>query len=76
MNNQIPYLGNMMYGNNNQDFPHDNNFNDLKLERINNRINRLERQIRIIENRLNIIQGGNPTFLKNNQDIDDNMYML
>ena len=76
MNNQMPYLGGMNPGGNmNQNFPGDNNFQDMMFERINNRINRLERRVRMIENRLNMM-GGNPTFLKNNQDNDDSMYML
>lgn len=52
------------------------NNNNLMFERLNRRINRLERQIRMIENRLNRLEGGNPTFLKNNLDDSDNMYML
>lgn len=81
MNNQMPYLGGMNPsgmnpGNMNQNYmPNQNNYNDMMFERINNRLNRLERQVRMIENRLNMM-GGNPTFLKNNQDTDDNMYML
>ena len=47
-------------------------------DRINNHLNRLERQIRILENRVNRLEGGNPTFLKSNykEDDNDNMYML
>ena len=30
----------------------------------------------MLENRLNRLEGGNPTFLKNNPDDNDNMYML
>lgn len=73
MNNQIPYLGfnpnlneNLLYNN--------QNYNDLAYERLNNKIIKLERRVKMIENKLNIIN--NPTFLKNNQDNDDNMYML
>ena len=76
MNNQMPYLGGMNpNGNMNQGFQVENNFQDMIFERINNRVSRLERRVRMIENRLNMM-GGNPTFLKNNQDNDDNMYML
>lgn len=76
MNNQMPYLGGMNpNGNMNQNFPGENNFQDMMFERINNRVSRLERRVRMIENRLNMM-GGNPTFLKNNQDNDDSMYML
>lgn len=54
------------------------NYNEMMFDRINNRINRIERQVRMLENRLNMMQGGNPTFLKNDSkfDNDDNMYML
>ena len=77
MNNQMPYLGGMNPGvNMNQNFPGEHgNFNEMMFERINNRVSRLERRVRMIENRLNMM-GGNPTFLKNNQDNDDSMYML
>lgn len=73
MNNQIPYLGfnpnlneNLLYNN--------QNYNDLAYEKLNNKIIKLERRVKMIENKLNMIN--NPTFLKNNQDNDDNMYML
>ena len=52
-----------------------NNPNEMILERINNRLNRLERQIKIIENRLNRLENVNIMPLNNNQD-DSNMYML
>ena len=70
MNNQVPYYGNL-----NNNFNPQHNMNDMIFERLNNRINRLERQVRMLENRLNMLEGG-PTFLKNNTDNDDNMYML
>ena len=43
---------------------------------LNNKITRLERQVRVLENRLNKLESGKPTFLKNNLDDNDNMYML
>ena len=70
MNNQMPY-----YGNPNNNYNPGHNMNDMMFDRLNNRINRLERQVRMLENRLNMLEGG-PTFLKNNTDNDDNMYML
>lgn len=55
-----------------------NNYNEMMFDRLNNRLNRLERQIRILENKVNRLESGNPTFLKNNSGFDDNdnMYML
>ena len=78
MNNQIPYFGGMNPNSNNMNgFNQGLHMNDMMFERINNRLGRLERQVRMIENRLNMMEGGNPTFLKNNLDNnDDNMYML
>ena len=73
MNNQFPYGG--INPNNLPNF-NGNNFQDMMIERLNNRVSRLERQIRILENRINNLNGGNPTFLKNNYDDNDNMYML
>ena len=47
MNNQIPYLeGQNPY----QNYNFQPNNPEIMLERINNRINRIERQIKIIEN--------------------------
>ena len=77
MNSQMPYFPGMNQNpNSNLNQGNMNNYNDMTFDRINNRINRLERQIRMIENRLNRLEGGNPTFLKNNSDDNDNMYML
>lgn len=78
MNNQMPYYGGINPGNNNMNgYNQGHNMNEISFERLINRINRLERQVRMIENRLNMMEGGNPTFLKNNLDNnDDNMYML
>ena len=48
--------------------------NIQNLERINNRITRLERQVKILENRLNRLTNNYP---KNDyDDNDNNMYML
>ena len=78
MNNQMPYLGGMNPNQNmNPGFNQGhNNYNEMMFDRLNNRINRLERQVRILENKVNRLQGGNPTFFKNNLDNDDDMYML
>lgn len=76
MNNQMPYFGNM---NPNQNFNPNynmNNFHDMMFERLNNKITRLERQVKILENKVNRLEGGGPTFLKNNPEDNDNMYML
>ena len=72
MNNQMPFYGNFPAGQN------PNNYNELMFERLTNHLNRLERQIKMLENRINRLEGGNPTFLKNNYSDDDNnnMYML
>ena len=77
MNNQMPYF-NDMNPNQGMNQGYHGNYNEMMFDRINNRINRIERQVRMLENRLNMMQGGNPTFLKNDNkfDNDDNMYML
>lgn len=77
MNNQMPYF-NDMNPNQGMNQGYHGNYNEMMFDRINNRINRIERQVRMLENRLNMMQGGNPTFLKNDSkfDNDDNMYML
>ena len=75
MNNQIPYIDNFYFGPNpniNQNQP--NIYTSI--ERINNRLNRLERQVKILENRVNRLASNNPTFLNNMDDDNSNMYML
>lgn len=81
MNNQIPYMDNNFGGNPNSfsgsfqgNFNNQNSF--ITLERINNRINRLERQVKILENRLNRLTNNNPQFLNNLDDDNNNMYIL
>lgn len=79
MNNQMPYFAEMNPNQNmNQGFnpTMNSNYQAMMLERLNNRVLRLERQVRMLENKVNSIGGGNPTFLKNNADDNDNMYML
>ncbi len=76
MNNQMPYFGNINPNQNMNPNFNMNNYNENIYERLNNKINRIERQIKMLENRLNRLEGGNPTFLKNNPDDNDNMYML
>lgn len=48
---------------------------DLMFEKLNNRINRLERQLKILENRLNRLENVNVKKL-NTFEEDNNMYML
>lgn len=48
---------------------------DLMFEKLNNRINRSERQIKILENRLNRLENVNVKKL-NTFEEDNNMYML
>ncbi len=80
MNNQMPYFGDFnpnSNGNlNNGNF--ETNYFEVMIERINNKLNRLEREIRMLENKVNRLEGGNPTFLKSNytKEDNDNMYML
>ena len=64
--NGMPYM----------DMNYNPNYVFNNLERMNNRINRLEKQIRILENRVNRLANNNPTFLKNDYDDSNNMYML
>ena len=79
MNNQIPYIDNNFGGNPNSfSGSFQGNFNNqpITLDRINNRINRLERQVRILENRVNRLTSNNPQFLNSEFDDNNNMYML
>ena len=75
MNGQMPFLGN--FGEN-QNSLNLYNYNEMMFERFNNRLNRLERQVKMLENKINRLENNNPTFLKNNynNDDNDNMYML
>lgn len=82
MNNQMPYMDNNFGGNPNSfsgsfqgNFSNQTPIN-MTLERINNRINRLERQVKILENRVNRLASSNPQFLNNDFDDNNNMYML
>jgi len=86
MNSQMPYFPNDNQSMN-TNFNHNlgnnfnpnmgNNFFNMMFERLNNRLNRMERQIRIIENRLNRLESVNPTFLNNDDSAsDNNMYIL
>ena len=51
------------------------NETDFIFEKFNNKLNRLERQIKILENRLNKLENVNVKKL-NNFEEDNNMYML
>lgn len=79
MNNQIPYMDNGFGGNPNSfsgSFQGNFNNQSLTIDRMNNRINRLERQVRILENRVNRLASNNPQFLNSEFDDNSNMYML
>ena len=67
MNNQIPYMDNYYMGMN---IPN----NIPSFERLNNRVTRLEKQVRILENKLNRLTNNN--YQHNDYDDNDNMYML
>ena len=71
MNNQIPYMDNLYMK---TDFNQNNLF--LTIDRLQNRINRLERQVKILENRINRLTTTNPKFLNNEFDDDNNMYVI
>ncbi len=73
MNNQIPNFYNY-YQNPNQNLGL--NFNNFLFERIDNRLNRIERQIKILENKLNSLENEKTNFLSSTHDEDDSMYML
>ena len=75
MNNQMPYMDPYSFGGNNSNFGNQN-FVWISLERMNNRINRLERQVRILENRVNRISSNNSSSFNSEFDDNNNMYML
>ena len=76
MNNQIPYMEpNSFSGSFQGNFGNQNHLN-VTIERINNRLNRLERQVKILENRVNRLTSNNPQFLNSEFDDNNNMYML
>lgn len=66
-------MNNMPYFNQNNYMP--NNAIEIEFERLNNRINRLERQVKILENKLNKLEVIEAKPL-NIQDDNSNMYML
>ena len=66
--NGMPYMDMNIYPN--------NNINIFQtIERLNNKINRLEKQVRILDNKINNLNN-NPQFIKNDFDDNDNMYIL
>lgn len=74
----MPFMDPNTFGNN-PNFSGGNpnqNFLWITVERMNNRLNRLERQVRILENRVNRLSSNNPQFLNNEFDDNNNMYML
>ena len=76
MNNQMPYMDqNTFSGSFQGNFGNQTPIN-VTIDRINNRINRLERQVRILENRINRLASNNPQFLNDFNDDNNNMYML
>ena len=68
MNNQVPYMGM-------PNFNLPNNNLEMQIEKINNRLTRLEKQVRILDNKVNNMNNTYPNFFKNNDD-NNNMYML
>ncbi len=79
MNNQMSYMDPYTFGGNNPNFSGGNFGNQnfwVTIERMNNRINRLERQTKILENRVNRLSSNNPQFLNTELDDNNNMYML
>ena len=80
MNNQMPYIDPNNFLGNNPNLAGGNfgnqNFIWNNIERMNNRINRLERQFRILENRVNRLSSNNPQFLNSLDDDNNNMYMI
>lgn len=69
MNNQMPFFMPID--------PKMNNFNDDKFEKIVNKINRLEKNIRILDNRLSILESKNNKENKVNQNDDPtDMYII
>ena len=46
------------------------------VERLNNRVNRLERQVKILENRVNRLASNDSQFYNSEFDDNNNMYML
>ena len=72
--NGMPYIDSNM--NPNGLLPNNNINLYYTFERLNNRINRLEKQVRILDNKVNNLSNINPQFIKNNYDDNDNMYIL
>lgn len=66
-------MNNIPYFNQNSYIP--NNPFEIEIERLNNRINRLERQVKILENKLNKLEVIEAKPL-NIQEDNSNMYML
>ena len=66
MNNQMPYDNYYMGMNIPNNIPN--------LERLNNRVTRLEKEIKILENRLNRLTSN--SYKNDYDDNDNNMYML
>ena len=69
MNNQMPNINPNLINMPNQ------NFLVMTIERINNRLSRLEKEIRILENKINKLST-NQTFFNNEYEDNNNMYML
>ena len=82
MNNQMPYIDNLYMGSNPNFNPNYNpNFNQnnniyKNIDRLNNRISKIERQVKILENRFNRFISSDVQFLNNEFDDNNNMYML
>ncbi len=63
MNNPVPFFNPFM-----------NNQNNINFEKINNKLTRLEKDIRVIENRLDMIENKEKKLVK--QDEPTDMYMI
>lgn len=68
MNNQIPYFFNPE-NNHNNPYPNYNNNNPLDYEKIINKLNRLEKNMRIFENRLNKLEANNNNLFNDDHDM-------
>lgn len=73
MNNQIPYFMNNPNQSNNPNYPINNNIH-LEIEKITNKLNRLEKNLRILENRIRKLEMNNDNNYFNDDPTD--MYMV
>ena len=75
MNNQIPYFMNPQDNINNQFSNHNNNnFPNIEFEKIMYKLNRLEKNLRILENRITKLESNSNNNLFNDDPTD--MYII